>query len=94
MTVVDEVGRTPLHLASFKGNTFGMLLFLMAKADVAAATDKGMTPMSMAAYSGNFASVMLLDKHGAKAKQKDEKGLTPLHLAGNFFVFSFLFFEN
>lgn len=50
VTAVDSVGRTPLHLAAFKGNTFGMMLFIMAKANVEATTDKGMTPLSFAAY--------------------------------------------
>ena len=53
VTAVDAVGRTPLHLAAFKGNTFGMLLFIMAKANVEATTDKGMTPLSFAAYRSN-----------------------------------------
>jgi len=79
----DNVGRTALHLAVFKGNKDGVEAILAAKAKVNIQDKQGRTPMHSAAARGVVEIVqMLLDKD-ADVKAEDNKNQTPLHQARN-----------
>lgn len=77
----DEVGRTPLRKASYKGHT-EVVKFLISKgADVKEADKYGRTPLHRASAGGQVEVAKLLINNGADINAKDKDGKTPLHEA-------------
>ena len=83
--VVDDQGRTPLHLAALEGKPEIMAPLTQAGADPDALDDKGRTPLHLVAYFGtNPETVAALVQAGADLAAPDAKGRTPLEFAEKF----------
>ena len=77
----DEVGWTPLHLAS-RDNSIAIAKLLIERgADVDAKTNVGLTPLHLASMRNYVEIAELLIKAGADVEAKDNRGQTPLHWA-------------
>jgi ankyrin repeat protein len=78
----DALGRTPLHLAAFHGQTEIIDLLIAHGADVNARDLAAMSPLHAAVIAGKQGAAvqMLLDRN-ADLHAIDEKGQTALHLA-------------
>ena len=79
--LTDEQGYNMLHLATFDGNVFLMLLVLHQNIPVDDPDPSGHTCLMWAAYYGYPACVDLLLRWGACVNMKDDKGFTALHWA-------------
>lgn len=82
-TLVDQEGRTAMHLALLQGSDGPVLLEQMVDAgcDVNARDTNGQTPLHMAAERGYLASVKTLLTRNADVKLANTNGLTPTMLA-------------
>ncbi len=77
----DEVGWTPLHVASDSGSIETAKLLLDRGADVNAKDEWGKTPLHWASIENYIETAELLLDRGADVKAKDDDGWTPLHWA-------------
>lgn len=78
----DKDGSTPLHCATWKGQTEVVALLLEAGADVNAHNSNehwGTTPLHAAAHSNQAAIAQMLIDHGADLNAKDMTGQPPMH---------------
>ncbi|XP_061660146.1 receptor-interacting serine/threonine-protein kinase 4 isoform X2 [Syngnathoides biaculeatus] len=74
-------GRTPLHLASQRGQYRVARILIELKADVHMKTSELNTPLHVAAETGHTSTSRLLIKHQADIDAENSQGFTPLHLA-------------
>ena len=82
----DDTHSTPLHLASFKGNSEAIKLLIRHGADVNAQDERHMTPLHWAASSRLALGrnvVLLLLRYGANIGAEDDKGQTPFQIASS-----------
>ncbi|MCJ1310562.1 Palmitoyltransferase zdhhc17 [Agyrium rufum] len=79
--LTDAQGYNILHLATFDGNVFLILLLLHQNIPIDAPDPQGHTCLMWAAYKGYPAVVDLLLRWGASVNATDEKGFTALHWA-------------
>uniref|UniRef100_A0A8C6TMR0 non-specific serine/threonine protein kinase n=1 Tax=Neogobius melanostomus TaxID=47308 RepID=A0A8C6TMR0_9GOBI len=74
-------GRTPLHLASQRGQYRVARILIELGADVHTTSTGSNTPLHVAAETGHTSTSRLLIKHRADLHAQNTAGLTPLHLA-------------
>ncbi|XP_062341752.1 receptor-interacting serine/threonine-protein kinase 4 isoform X2 [Osmerus eperlanus] len=74
-------GRTPLHLASQRGQYRVARILIELGADVHVTSSGLNTPLHVAAETGHTSTSRLLVKHGADIQARNAQGLTALHLA-------------
>ncbi len=79
--IVDRDGCTPLHSATFRGNTACVAKLVEAGANVNHPDVDSSTPLHKAAYSGAVECVQLLLDARADAEAVDVDGVTALHKA-------------
>ncbi|KAL2072116.1 hypothetical protein VTL71DRAFT_11459, partial [Oculimacula yallundae] len=81
--VVDDTGRTALHLASILNSRSEVLEFLLqrTKIDINQEDDQGNTALHLAARGGNETSIQHLLDRDAEVQVGNRLGSTPLHLA-------------
>lgn len=77
----DKHSRTPLHLATWAGQTQVVTYLCKHKADVGAAAMDDMGAIHFAAQKGHLEVVRTLLSSGASVKAITRKGMTPLHYA-------------
>ena len=77
-------GKTPLHIAAWRGHTAIVEALLAKGANVKAVNKDGATPLHEAAYHGHSAIVDALIAHGADVKAVTNDGRTSLHWAAYF----------
>jgi ankyrin repeat protein len=77
----DALGRTPLHMAAFYGNTKTTEFLIANGADLNARDLVGMTPLHIAVISGGRQEVEVLLEKKAQINAKSDVGQTALHLA-------------
>ena len=77
----DSQGNSLLHLATFEGNVFQLVLVLHQNVPVDAVDLEGRTCLMWAAFLGYPAVVDLLLRWGANVSATDENGFTALHKA-------------
>ncbi len=78
---VGPDGKTPLHIASWNGNTEIVKLLVAKGANVNAVDNEGWTPLHRASRNGHTEIVKLLLAAGANVNAVDEDEYTPLHPA-------------
>jgi len=71
----DEVGRTPLHIASAENHNIDMKVLLDIGADVNARDGQGRTPLMYAAADGLKRAATLLIQEGADVHLRDADGM-------------------
>ncbi len=76
VSIKNQWGRTPLHVAARRGCFDVAELLLDAGADPNATTNEGWTPMHVAARSGQKSMLDLLETRGADPTRTDSEGLT------------------
>ncbi|KAJ0004249.1 hypothetical protein NQD34_010463 [Periophthalmus magnuspinnatus] len=76
-------GRTPLHLASQRGQYRVARILIELGADVHMTSSGSNTPLHVAAETGHTSTSRLLIKHKANIHAQNSVGLTPLHLASH-----------
>ena len=76
----NSEGRTPLHVAAFRGTTDMAATLLNVGAEVNAESNEGRTPLHDAAQEGRLGSLKILISSGAQVDATDSKGFTALHL--------------
>lgn len=74
-------GRTPLHLASQRGQYRVARILIELGADVHTTSTGSNTPLHVAAETGHTSTSRLLIKHRADIHAQNTAGLTPLHVA-------------
>ena len=79
--LTDGQGYNILHLATFDGNVFLLLILLHQNIPIDAPDPSGHTPLMWAAYKGFPACVDLFLQWGATINGADENGFTALHWA-------------
>ena len=77
----DVVGDTPLHVMLWRNNTFAILSFIEAGADVNAVGDMSETPLHIAVRKQNAAVVEAMLKAGASKSVVSEFGKSPKEMA-------------
>ncbi len=77
----DVDGDTPLHVMLWRNNTYAVLQFIEAGADVNAVGDMSETPLHIALKQRNLAATEALLKAGADSSRVSEFGQSPLDLA-------------
>lgn len=77
----NDVGWTPLMLASSHGYIKIARMLIDGRADVNARNEMGMTPLMYAAAGGRAVVVKLLIERGADVKAKNDFGMTALGMA-------------
>jgi ankyrin repeat protein len=77
----DALGRTPLHVASSKGDVEILSTLLSHGANPNLADAYGNYPVGLAAAAGHLRCVTLLLQFGASATARDTLGRTPLEWA-------------
>ncbi|KAI5289090.1 palmitoyltransferase akr1 [Ascosphaera aggregata] len=80
-SVRDIQGYNILHLATFSGNAFLLILLLHQEIPIDVPDPQGHTPLMWAAYKGFPVCVDLFLRWGANVNAVDDGGLTPLHWA-------------
>lgn len=78
-SICDIQGYNILHLATFSGNAFLLLLLLHQEIPIDVPDPQGHTPLMWAAYKGFPLCVDLFLRWGANVNALDDGGLTPLH---------------
>lgn len=79
--LTDAQGYNVLHLATFDGNVFLLILLLHQSVSVDSPDPAGHTSLMWAAYKGYPACVDLFLRWGASVTATDENGFTALHWA-------------
>lgn len=79
--LTDGQGYNILHLATFDGNVFLLIILLHANIPIDGPDPQGHTPLMWAVYYGYPACVDLFLQWGASVSARDEKGFTALHWA-------------
>jgi ankyrin repeat protein len=79
--IIDAQGYNILHLATFEGNVFLLVLLLHQNIPVDITDTQGHTCLMWAAYKGYPGCVDLFLRWGASIHIKDETGFTALHWA-------------
>ena len=79
--ITDSQGYNILHLATFDGNVFLLILLLQQNVQLDAPDPQGHTCLMWAAYKGFPAVVDLFLRWGANINSVDEEGFTALHWA-------------
>ena len=77
----NAAGRTPLMLASFRGDLLSVRRLLAAGADVNARDKDGVTALMFASHGGHAAVVRELLRHGANVYARAKNGWTPKRAA-------------
>ena len=77
----NEVGDTPLHHVSWKGNVECARLLLEYGADVNACKSSDVTPLHLACIHAHLRCARLLLEYGADVNADKGAGVTPLHEA-------------
>jgi len=77
----NKDGNTPLHWATFSGQTEAAELLIKYGAEVNVRDKNGRTPLHWAARSGDTEIAEMLLNHGAGVNARDEYGWTPLGVA-------------
>lgn len=85
-----EQGKTPLHLASQKGDVELMKLFIFSGIDVQATDASGNTPLHLSLRWNHLDAVKLLLSFGAEVNCRNWFGRTPLHEAETIYGFQIL----
>lgn len=80
-SITDTQGYNILHLATFDGNVFLLILLLQQSVSVDASDPQGHTCLMWAAYKGFPAVVDLFLRWGANIHSADDDGFTALHWA-------------
>ena len=80
---VNNVGETPLMVASQRGNNKLVSLFLANGANINYTCEKGITSLMLASQKGHFKVVEILLSNGAQTDLKDYKGGTALIFASH-----------
>ncbi|XP_062344656.1 ankyrin repeat domain-containing protein 6 isoform X4 [Cinclus cinclus] len=78
---VTKHGRTPLHLAAYKGHLHVVQVLLKAGCDLDIQDDGDQTALHRAAVVGNTDIIATLIQEGCALDRQDKAGNTPLHLA-------------
>jgi len=77
----DSVNWTPLHTASYKGDTTLIEYLLDSGADIEPLDIDNQTPLHIAVYEGKYNAASILLSRGANPNAQDRQQLTPLHHA-------------
>ena len=77
----DNVGRTPLHVATIRNSKAVAEFLISSGADLNARNEYGYTPLHSAAWGNSLDLAKLLISFGAKVNAKRNDGWTPLHQA-------------
>ncbi|KAF8419584.1 Palmitoyltransferase akr1 [Tirmania nivea] len=80
-TILDAQGYNTLHLTTFDGNLFQLIILLHSGVAVDSRDTQGHTSLMWAAYKGYPAVVDLFLKWGADINAVDDSGFTALHWA-------------
>ncbi|XP_073192833.1 ankyrin repeat domain-containing protein 6 isoform X5 [Lepidochelys kempii] len=78
---VTKHGRTPLHLAAYKGHLRVVQILLKAGCDLDIQDDGDQTALHRATVVGNTDVIATLIQEGCALDRQDKAGNTPLHLA-------------
>ncbi|XP_041105489.1 ankyrin repeat domain-containing protein 6-like isoform X2 [Polyodon spathula] len=78
---VTKYGRTPLHLAAYKGHIEVVRILLKAGCDLDIQDDSDQTALHRAAVVGNTDVISALLQEGCAVDRQDKAGNTALHLA-------------
>jgi ankyrin repeat protein len=78
LSLTDDAGQTPLHLAAIHCRTNVLALLLERGAKVDARAKGGATPLHLAAQAGCVDAVIILLQHGADINARDDDGHTPM----------------
>ncbi|XP_074846990.1 ankyrin repeat domain-containing protein 6 isoform X3 [Carettochelys insculpta] len=78
---VTKHGRTPLHLAAYKGHFRVVQILLKAGCDLDIQDDGDQTALHRATVVGNTDVIATLIQEGCALDRQDKAGNTPLHLA-------------
>ena len=81
VNLMDDAGRTPLHLAATHCHVDAAKVLLDKGAKIDAKAVGGTTPLDVAAQAGCVDMVNLLLAKGAKVNARDDQGRTPLDRA-------------
>ena len=81
INVQDELGMTPLYLASIRGHTETVDYLLAHDANIELGNIHCERPLPKAAKFDHYSTVKTLLEHGATVNCRDEFGRTPLHEA-------------
>lgn len=79
--LTDGQGYNILHLATFDGNVFLLIILLHANIPIDGPDPQGHTPLMWAVYYGYPACVDLFLQWGASVSARDDNGFTALHWA-------------
>ncbi|WP_138934252.1 ankyrin repeat domain-containing protein [Roseovarius arcticus] len=77
----DVDGETPLHVMLWRGNTYAVLQFIEAGADINAVGDMAETPLHIAVKQQNSVAIEALLKAGAGMSHVSEFRQSPRELA-------------
>jgi ankyrin repeat protein len=78
LSLTDDAGQTPLHLAAIHCRTNIVVLLLDRGAKVDARAKGDDTPLHLAAQAGCLDAVAILLQHGADINARDSDGHTPM----------------
>ncbi|XP_034060437.1 ankyrin repeat domain-containing protein 6b isoform X1 [Gymnodraco acuticeps] len=76
---VTKYGRSPMHLAAYKGHIEVVRILLKAGCDLDIQDDGGQTALQRAAVVGNYAVINALIQEGCALDRQDKDGNTALH---------------